>query len=474
MTFENFLLVLRARWMGAADIFGAIVGTALLVSLLLPRQYSASATVVADVKTDPVAQIVFPAQLLSSYISTQVDIINSDRVAHRAAELLKSKIGPDINREWRRATKGQVDFTAWFAENLHSHLIVTPSRDSNVIHIGMQWSNPADAAKFANYYAQAYIDTNVSLKVEPAKQYTEYFNERSKALRAVLAERQKLFSDFQRDHDIIADEKVDIETSRMADLSSQLVAVEAQRQDSESRHLQSGQQDSLTDVFQNPLIVNLKMQLSAAEARREDLSTHVGKNHPDYLQASAEIESLRQRIARESANLINALGTSEKIDIGREEKIREALEEQKQRVLEMKRERYAADALQNDVATAQRDLDNVNQRLAASSLESLTQQTNVVLLTAATEPRHPSSPQTRLNLIIAAFVGTLLALARTLFAEYRDRRIRGGEDLAALTGAPLLASFKPARVGAGRRAFARMLRVFRTSSSLSSSPSGTA
>jgi uncharacterized protein involved in exopolysaccharide biosynthesis len=222
------------------------------------------------------------------------------------------------------------------------------------------------------------------------------------------------------------------------------------------------------------LIVNLKMQLSAAEARREDLSTHVGKNHPDYLQASAEIDSLRQRIARESANLINALGTSEKIDIGREEKIREALEEQKQRVLEMKRERYAADALQNDVATAQRDLDNVNQRLAASSLESLTQQTNVVLLTAATEPRHPSSPQMRLNLIIAAFVGTLLALARTLFAEYHDRRIRGGEDLAALIGAPLLASFKPARVGAGRRAFARMLRVFKTSSLLSSSPSGTA
>jgi chain length determinant protein EpsF len=468
MTLENFLLVLRARWIGAAAILGAVVGFALIVSLLLPRQYSASATVVADVKTDPVAEVVFPAQLLSSYISTQVDIINSDRVARRAAELLKAKAGPAIKQEWLRATKGKGDFTVWFADALHSHLVVTPSRDSNVIHIGIQWSNPADAAKYANYYAQAYIDTNVSLKVEPAKQYTEYFNERSKALRGVVEQRQKLFSDFQRDHDIIADEKVDIETARMAELSSQLVAVEAQRLDSESRHRQSGRQDSLTDVFQNPLIVNLKMQLSAAEARREDLSTHVGKNHPDYIQASAEIESLRQRMARETTNLINSLGTSANIDLGREEKIREALDAQKQRVLEMKRERYAADALQNDVATAQRDMDSVNQRLASSSLESLTQQTNVVMLTAATEPRHPSSPQMRLNVIIAVFVGTLLALGVTLLAEFRDRRIRGAEELAELIAAPLLGSFKAAPSAARKNALARILGMLKLTSSASS------
>src|ERR1035441_6046106 len=143
MGFQQFVLVMRARWLTALIILGVVVLGTTLVTLLTTKQYMAYASVVADVKTDPVEEAVFPAQLLSSYISTQVDIINSPRVARRAVEILQLDQDARWKQQWQQATKGRGDYTAWLAEALQSRLVVTPSRESNVINIGVQWPDGA-------------------------------------------------------------------------------------------------------------------------------------------------------------------------------------------------------------------------------------------------------------------------------------------------------------------------------------------
>lgn len=439
MSFQQFVVAMRARWLMVLTILGVVVVGTSLVMLLSTKQYMAYATVVADVKPDPIEQAVFPAQLLSSYISTQVDIISSQRVARRAVEILKLDQDARSKQQWQRATKGRGEFTAWMAENLQSHLVVTPSRESNVINIAVQWPDGKTAAAVANTFAQAYIDTNISLKVEPAKQYTEWFNEQSTALRAQLEVKQKALYDFERDKGIVAtDGRVDIEGSRLSELSSQLVAIQAQSQDSLSREQQRGSLDALPEVLLNPLVINLKTQLAAAEIKGDKLRSRLGKNHPDYLQNEAEITGLRERIAQESAKIVSSIDTTTRVNIQRQSETSGALEAQKQRLLKLKRQRDEAADLQNDVLTAQRNLDAVNQRLAQTSLESLTQQTNVVLLTPATEPLHPSSPKVRLNIVLATFLGTLLGVGTALSLELRDRRVRGDEELSKLLGVPLL------------------------------------
>jgi capsular polysaccharide biosynthesis protein len=91
------------------------------------------------------------------------------------------------------------------------------------------------------------------------------------------------------------------------------------------------------------------------------------------------------------------------------------------------------------VATAQRNLDAVTQRLAQSSLESQTQQTNVYLLTTAVEPMKRSSPRYSLNLLVGIFLGGILGLSTALFRELTDRRVREAHDLSQATGVPLFA-----------------------------------
>jgi uncharacterized protein involved in exopolysaccharide biosynthesis len=89
MTFGQFLSILRARWWLVLLIFFLAVGITLGVSLILPKQYKAVASVVVDSKPDPVSAMVYGSTVLPGFMATQVDIIQSDRVAQRVVRNLK-------------------------------------------------------------------------------------------------------------------------------------------------------------------------------------------------------------------------------------------------------------------------------------------------------------------------------------------------------------------------------------------------
>ena len=57
MNFGQFMAVLRARWLLALAVFAVTVTVTVVVSLLLPKQYTAVASVVVDPKPDPVSSV---------------------------------------------------------------------------------------------------------------------------------------------------------------------------------------------------------------------------------------------------------------------------------------------------------------------------------------------------------------------------------------------------------------------------------
>ena len=235
----------------------------------------------------------------------------------------------------------------------------------------------------------------------------------------------------------------------MNELSSELVTIQGQRQDSQSRQHQVGSDIStLPEVLQSPVIQSLKAALATAQAKKPDVAARLGKNHPDYQAVEGEISDLRTRIAQESANIAASLGNTTQSNLRRENDVRQALEAQKKKVLELKYQHDQAAMFLNDVTAAQRDLDTVSQRLAQSNLESLTQQTNVVQLTTATAPNNPSSPKLVINLLVAIFLGGVLGIGAALAAEMRNRRVREDEDIVDLLGVPLLGKLEVVRVRA--------------------------
>jgi uncharacterized protein involved in exopolysaccharide biosynthesis len=182
----------------------------------------------------------------------------------------------------------------------------------------------------------------------------------------------------------------------------------------------------------------LKSSLAIDEAKLKNIATNLGTNHPEYQATEAEIVSLRDRIAQETAKVVSSMGNVTQSNLRRESDLRAALEAQKQRVLALKHNRDELDVLQNDVNSAQKNLDTVSERLSQSSLESQIQQANVQTLTVATEPLRPSTPKVVLVLLTGILAGSVLSIAAVLLLELISPRIRSEDELGRLLSVPLL------------------------------------
>lgn len=446
MSLQRFLLVLRARRLLVAGVLAGVMLLALLANLLLPRKYTAEADVVVDSRpADPVLGAILPVPGATSVMSTQVDIILSDRVAQRAVGRLKLDQDEETRRRWLDETGGAGSLQAWIAAPMMRHLKVQPAHESNVISISYTARSPQMAAAVANAFAQAYIDTHLELKVGAATQYAQWFGERTRSFRDKLeAARQRLSAYQQSNHIVVADEKLDVETTRLAELSSELVAVQGKRAETRARQSQAGAAEILPEVIGNGLIQNLKNRLGDLEAQREKLALRLRENHPEYIDMQTQIAAVRAQIATETAGIASSLGAADRMSVAREAEIRGALDAQKQKVLALRAQRDNVAVLQRDVESAQRDYDMVTQRLAQSSLESQTPQTNVAMLTMATPPSQPSSPNVQLNTVLSFLFGGLLGMGAAFLREHFNRRLRSAADLPELLDIPVLAVL-PAR-----------------------------
>jgi polysaccharide biosynthesis transport protein len=316
-----------------------------------------------------------------------------------------------------------------------------PSRESSVISVNYRAPDPRFAAALANAFVQAYIDTSLDLRVDPARQYSSFFETRSKEAREALETAQTKLSSFQREKGIIAsDERLDIENSRLNELSSQLTALQAMAAESGSRQAQAqgSQGDRMQEVLNNGLILGIKSDLSRGEARLQELSTRFGDAHPQVQEIKANVAELRTRLEAETRKVTSGVGLTNTITRQREADVRASLDAQRSKVLKLKAVRDEGMVMLRDVDNAQRAYDAVLQRFTQTSLESQTKQSNVNMLTEAIPPLKPAAPRVVLNTILAAVGGLLLAAGTALALELRDRRVRNVDDLVATLELPVL------------------------------------
>lgn len=455
MNFHQFLLILKARRKVVRRTLLASVLITLVVSLIWPKSYTAKTAIVLDSKPDPLTGMAMAMTGQQfGYLSTQVEIIQSERVAGKVVKALKLDQDPAVVEEWKSDTDGRGDLVVWVARVLLKKLDVKPERDSNVLDIEYTARDPKLAAVVANQFAEAFVDTSLELKVEPARQYASWFAERTKAMRDELEKAQARLSANQREKGIVAvDERLDVENARLADLSAQLTAVQGQTADTLSRQTQAkGDKDILPEVLQSTLVQTLKADIARGEAKLQELAGQLGKNHPQYKRSELELQALREKVEHETGQVASSIGTSNRVNLQRQVEIKASLEAQKVKVLELKRQRDDIAVMQKDVEGAQHSYDLVMQRLNQSILESQVNQTNVAILHPATEPVDPSRPKVLLNVILSLVFGTLLGVGLALRRETLDYRIRVPEDLTDLLKLPVLGTVEREPLASDRRA----------------------
>ncbi|MYM26311.1 chain length determinant protein EpsF [Duganella sp. FT135W] len=467
MNLNQLLLVLRARYKIILITMALTTVTTLVVSLMLPKSYKATASVLLNYRgIDPLTGMNMPGQLLPGYMATQIDIITSKNVSLRVIDQLKLAQSPAVIQQFNEAQNGKGSVRDWLADLLVKKLDVLPARESSVVEITFKGSDPQFVAAVANAYADEYQKLSIQLKVDPLKKASAYFNDQLKGLRDSVEVAQGRLSKYQQDNGIVSvDNRLDVESNRLNDLSAQLVTAQVMSTEAASRErLATGQAGESPDVSNNSLVQNLRAQLALSEAKLAELGQRLDHNHPQYQASKAEVERMRADLNAQVKSTSNSVGNTASIMRQREGEIRAALQAQKAKVLELNRTRDEMNVLLKDVENAQRAFDATAQRFSQTRIEGQSEQSDIALLNPATAPAEPSSPKVVLNTMLSVVLGIALGVALGMVAEMLDRRLRSESDLSEALGIPVFGTIawnapKPTPFGLKKLFLPRRLRL---------------
>ena len=429
-------LVLKAHYKASLAVALLTIVSMITVNYFLPKVYTATTSVYVDSKSaEATATMMMPINL-----GTQLDIISSDRVARKVVRTLGLDESAAVRDQWMAATGGKGSQGNWLAELMIRGLRVTPSRESSVISISYSGAEPAFVASVANAFAQAYIDVTLELKIDPARKYARWFGEQGQTLRDNVEKAQAKLSAFQQEKGLVAgDERMDTESSKLSDLSTQLIRAQSEANDVRVKLNTSSAGEVLPDIAGNAGVAALRAEIGRQESKLQETAVNLGVNHPQYLRMQSEIAALKQRLNDETKLVTGGLTVTTNMGTGRVAILAGAVEAQKKKLLLLKNDRDQLAVLQRDVEAAKNAYDMVNRRYMETTLTSQATEANVSVLSPATVPLEPSFPKKIEKVaIMAVAIGLLLGIATAFGIEKLDRRIRSAEDLTETMQLPVL------------------------------------
>ncbi|HVM38950.1 MAG TPA: hypothetical protein VM265_11265 [Sphingomicrobium sp.] len=448
----------RYRWQLVAAVVGACLLLGLAYVALSPRIYNATARMLVDsTAPDPVNENRSKSSDdARTVMSTHADIMRTPALALAAAQLSGLTRDPFFLSQWQEKTSGRTPFSQWMAAEMLKALKVEPRRDTNVLLINAESDNPQIAARIANGFAQAAINTSYRLRTEPAKAYAAWLETRLEAARTDVTEKQKRLSQFSRATGI-TDGDLSSEGSQMASVASQLAAAEAEAAAARQNAFTGAQ--SVADAERSETVQRLRQQVAESSGKIAELESVFGPEYPDVRRTRAELATLRAQLNSETAKSRAAFEAARAAQAAAaraasgasEARLRAVANEQRSRVGSMGANLAQYMTLKNEFEGAQKSFNDINERLLKMRLQGNIPETEVKIVDIASAPLLPSSPKIGFVLGTALLLGLVLGVIAAIILESLDPRVRSGAVIERLLGVRVIGQIALPGAGSGRK-----------------------
>lgn len=427
LTLNQMFAMLRWR---LATVFNVMLGTLIAtaaLTLILPKTYTASADIFIEYRVnDPISGRQFPAMLDESYMQTQVDIIKSTEVANRVIDALHLTDNEDS------AAAKQL-----LAERIIKSIDVQLRRSSRIVEIQYSGNSPETARDYLNALIKAYMDLNLQINSAPAKSRLEQYNAQLDLLRNEIDTVQTRLTEYQQSTGIVdADERLDVGSRQLLELSNKQITLQGQRQEITARAniLESLVRSGLSaadipEIAQQPRIIEMKLRLTDAERNLAELSGVYGRKHPKYIAQQDERDSISKRLQHEAKAVLDATRLENRRLQEQEQAIAQDLASRQKAVLEMKKHRDVLSSYQRQLESSQRIYNAALHKYDEILMSGNVNSTSLSILRQAELPRTHTKPRLGLSLMFGLFVGLVLGLAVSLLAEISTRHVRCAEDI---------------------------------------------
>ena len=443
MTLSFIIASLRGRKFEAIAVFTTALLITVAAGLGLSTQFTASASVVLNLKSpELVSGISMPGGLASTYIATQIDIMQSERVMLGAVKTLNLESIPEWQQKWRSRADSSKSFAQWAAQSFSKKLSVKPGTESSVLTVSFTSPDAAFAATVANAIVKTYIATSLDMRLEPARMYSQYFEEQAARLRGSLEQAQaKLLAYKKANNLVVTDQKVNIEVDRLKDLNAKLTVLQESASESAKRSSQgNAAPDRMREVLDDKVVAALTEELSRQEAQLSELTERLGDANPRVIELRSRIASLSRRRDSAIQRALGGVRGTARVTQAQVRELQQALAAQQAVVMGLEAGRANAGLLEREIESTQRAYDAVLAKASQADLQSGDTQSEVSVLQVASTPSDERVQRWLKFLGVGILLGVVVAVLFVLLREQLDRRVRTVSDITNLLQQHLLVS----------------------------------
>ena len=475
---DYFYVLYRRRWIALA-FFTLTVVTVFLAVILKKPVYRATATLKIEQETPSVLSFkdVYEAQKDDlNFLTTQYGILKSRSVSKLAVRALSLEGNPEFaavasgKRISARAQGEQssgalahqppgddgnpsrielsgnlaTDLAPGLIDNFQSRITISPVKNSWIVLVGFDDKDPATAARAANEIARQYIDFNIESKLNASQTARDWLENHLDEMKARLERSEEALNDYAAKNNILLTGQSeepgrdnsgsggqDIATSRLEQLSEQLVQATSDRINKEALYyeIKKGGPEAGSVAVNNPLIQSLSKEYAVLEAQYARLSAVYMPDYPKVVQIKKQMDQLSKRIKEEIMKAGIALRTDYDAALKREEDLTKTYEQYKKQALALNDKMVQYNILKREADTNQQLYNGLLQRMKEIGVSASLTASNIQILDEAEIPKNPFLPKKTRDMVVSVIAGLLGGVGLAFFVDYVDNTVKNPEDI---------------------------------------------
>ena len=447
---EYLRLLLKHRWLILA-VFVTVAVTGAVWTLLQTPIYQASATVQIEPELPKVLnmqEVTSTGQGSIEYYRTQYALMTSRPVLQNAIEALKRENDTAALAALGAGSDPRVKHAGTLA--------VEPVRNTQLVLVTFQHSDPVLAAKVATTVAQAYVKYNLDAKLKGTRDALAWLNEQMSGLRGKVEESSTALQNYRVKAGILGiQEQRTLTAQKAQEVNRSHLEAQAQRLSLEGKlnalNRIAKEQDTtenLSTAVDDPLIRKLKTELAELQVQRSKLLQTYKERHPEVLKVDAQIQQMTQRLEAEIGKALRSLETEYRVAKAREDSLLSAVTRLRAEGQQLNEKEIQYGALQREQESNQQLYEAVLKRVKETGVQGGLDSNNARVVEEAVLPTTPIRPRKKLGLLLSLAAGLALGIGAAVTIEYFDTSVKSPEDIERVLGLPVIAvvpAFEPRR-----------------------------
>lgn len=329
------------------------------------------------------------------------------------------------------------------SEKFLDNVTVSPVKNSRIVTVYYQDSEPEMAAAIANAIGDSYINMNFERRSQSTSYAKKFLDEQLVQAKSKLEEAEGKLVQYAKDKSIFnTDDKQNIVSQKLQSLSTALTDAEKERIAAESSFKQAQDSKVLARVQDSQVIQQLKAARAKLQADYQDKLKTYKPDYPLMQQLQGQINEIEGQIKTESTLETNTAQSTLKSDYlaakQKEDQLRTEVEKYKKELLNSQDKSIGYNTLQREVETSRTQYDDLLKRVKEVQVAGLATTNNISIVDQALVPYSIFKPNKTLNLALGMVLGLFLGTVVAFLLEFLDDRIKSTDDLTKVVPVPLL------------------------------------